>query len=113
MAIQSWTTSLLVYAEDTTRPPDRHGISRVVRTGSLFRPVDRGLRDSDLLSMGAFDDRPLALRLLAAGVPLSLLVDLVFGPDSEAIALSERAGWRSPPPYPGDGCRGGGRTPIG
>ena len=35
--------------------------------------------------------RPVALQLLAAGVPLSLLIDLVCGPDSEGIVASERA----------------------
>ena len=39
---------------------------------------------------------PVALRLLEAGVPLSLLIDLAFGPDSEAIAVSERAPAGSP-----------------
>jgi hypothetical protein len=63
--------------------------------------------------MGIVDDRPLVMRLLAAGIPLSLLVDLAFGPDSEAVALSERAGSTSPPPPPSDGSGPVGRTPIG
>jgi hypothetical protein len=39
------------------------------------------------------DNPPIAMRLLAAGVPLSLLLDLMcpFGPDSERIAAVERA----------------------
>jgi hypothetical protein len=39
---------------------------------------------------------PIAMRLLAAGVPLSLLLDLACpsGPDSERIAATERAGRR-------------------
>lgn len=39
------------------------------------------------------DEPPLAMRLLATGVPLSLLLDLVSpgGPDSERIAAIERA----------------------
>jgi hypothetical protein len=40
--------------------------------------------------------QPVALRLLAAGVPLSLLIDLVCLPDSEEIAASERAAPDSP-----------------
>ena len=37
-----------------------------------------------------------AMRLLAAGVPLRLLLDLAApnGPDSEVIAASEETGWR-------------------
>jgi hypothetical protein len=38
----------------------------------------------------------MALRLLDAGVPLSLLIDLVCGPDSEGIVASERAAPGSP-----------------
>lgn len=40
------------------------------------------------------DDPPVAMRLLAAGVPLSLLLDLAApsGPDSERIAAAERVG---------------------
>jgi hypothetical protein len=42
------------------------------------------------------DDPPFAMRLLAAGVPLLLLLDLAApgGPDSEVIADTERAGYR-------------------
>ena len=42
------------------------------------------------------EDSPLAMRLLEAGVPLLLLIDLAppSGPDSEGIADSERAGYR-------------------
>jgi hypothetical protein len=38
------------------------------------------------------DTPPMAMRLLAAGVPLSLLLDLAnpTGPDSETIAAAER-----------------------
>jgi hypothetical protein len=41
----------------------------------------------------ADDDQAPAMRLLAAGVPLSLLIDLASssGPDSETIAAVERA----------------------
>jgi hypothetical protein len=42
------------------------------------------------------DEAPSPMRLLAAGVPLSLLMDLAcpHGPDSEGIAATERAGRR-------------------
>ena len=41
-------------------------------------------------------DNSVAMRLLAAGVPLRLLLDLAApnGPDSELIAATERAGSR-------------------
>ena len=44
-------------------------------------------------SRSGADEPPIAMRLLAAGVPLSLLLDLAspFGPDSERIAALERA----------------------
>ena len=57
--------------------------------------------------------QPVALRLLAAGVPLSLLIDLVCGPDSEAIAASEGVTSGSPlggcrlVTGPGGGARSG------
>jgi hypothetical protein len=42
------------------------------------------------------DELPVAMRLLADGVPLRLLLDLAAlnGPDSEVIAASEEAGPR-------------------
>ena len=49
------------------------------------------------------DDRcPSPMALLACGVPLSLLLDLAFGPDSEQVLITE------PPGRPVLG-----RTPLG
>jgi hypothetical protein len=54
-----------------------------------FDMDSRGCSDSDLAA---------PMRLLAAGIPLSLLLDLVspFGPDSERIAATEKPPGASP-----------------
>jgi hypothetical protein len=60
---------------------------------SIFAAVDSDCMD---IPRSGEDDPPIALRLLAAGIPLSLLLDLMspFGPDSERIAAFERASCR-------------------
>lgn len=70
MAIQSWTTSFPVCAQPSAD------------------------EDQDVTQQRGSEPGPsLAMRLLGAGVPLSLLLDLASpdGPDSERIAAAERA----------------------
>jgi hypothetical protein len=60
---------------------------------SILAPVDAECMNNP---RSGDDDPPIAMRLLAAGIPLSLLLDLMspFGPDSERIAALERASSR-------------------
>jgi hypothetical protein len=93
MAIQSWTTSLLVFAQDTTRRPEHGRFTRpaVHRPFAAVEPCAVDIQHRE--------DHPPhhPMRLLADGVPLSLLVDLASptGPDSDRVAAHEGSGRKS------------------
>lgn len=68
---------------------------RLVTRPFLPLAVKPGMRAADRYGVSTpKEDQPIAMRLLAAGVPLLLLLDLAApgGPDSEVIATAERAG---------------------
>lgn len=93
MAIQRWTTSLPVCHQASADECPAACSRRAEFARTAVRVPWHADDAEDVTSHGGPDAVPcLAMRLLAAGVPLSLLIDLVSpeGPDSERIAEAER-----------------------